>query len=205
MEKTLVDIGRETGNSEFDEATLGPAMLALPNDRWRRFVVECTQPTTDGRVNYTEAARRAGYNQTQHSLEQTGHHLAHDARVQAAMLEEGQRRLGAAIPLAVAAHIKIMAESTKNSERQKSADAILDRAGIPRRTEHHVESSTKETRDQKLERAIRMAKELGLDPKALLGNIGITIDVQKQELQQPRPILDTTVEDAEIVDDWTGE
>lgn len=159
-----------------DEGYMGPAMKALPSDRMRAFVIACNQPSSDGSVNYSQAARNAGYSDTTPgSIGVQAHRLAHDERIQAAMLEEAQRRMGAALPLATAAVVQIMTQATKNSERLKAAAMIFNRAGMSEKTEHTVTVTRTETPEQKIERAIRLAKELGLDPKQILGNVGIAL------------------------------
>ncbi len=159
-----------------DEGGYGPAYKALPTDRQRMFVMECVEPTPNGEINYTQAARRAGFTGDPSTLKVTAHRLAHDTRVQAAMLEEATRRLGAAMPLATATLIQIMSTSPKEQTRLKAAAMVLDRGGMAVKTQHEVKVVHELTTEEKIARAIQLAKENGLDPRALLGQAGITID-----------------------------
>lgn len=168
------------------EGRYGPAMSALPNDRMRAFVVACCQPTAEGAVNYTDAALKAGYSPGNRAAAQVqGSRLAHDDRIQAAMLEESQRRFSAALPLATAAIVSILTTSPKNADRMKAAAMIFNRAGMPERTEHSVTVTRTETQAEKIERIIKIAGKLGLDAKSMLGNIGIAIPKQ---LGSPQPV-----------------
>lgn len=170
------------------EGNYGPAMRALPNDRVRAFVVACCTPTATGATNYTAAALAAGYGNGSRAVAQVqGSRLAHDERVQAAMLEEGQRRFGAAIPMATAIILQIMTTSTKNTDRMKAASMIFNRAGMPEKTEHSVTVQRIESREEKIERIIRIARENGLDPKTLLGNIGISLPAEKSSMLELAP------------------
>lgn len=182
------------------EGSYGPAMRALPNDRMRAFVVACCQPTATGVTNYTAAALAAGYgNGNRDNAQVQGSRLAHDERIQAAMLEESQRRFTAALPLATAAVIQILTTSTKNTDRMKAAAMIFNRSGMPERTEHEVKVTKTETQAEKIERIIRIAKGLGLDPKSLLGNIGIEMPKAVSDMSEPlKPGEDILIQDAEF-------
>lgn len=149
-------------------------MRALPTDNMRRFVLELTQPTRDGETNYTEAARRAGYTDGP-ALKVTAHRMAHDERIQAAILEETHRRLGAALPMATAAVVKVLATGKAN-EQLKAAEMIYNRAGVIVKTEHTVKVEKVMSNEEKVSHAIDLATKLGLDPKALLGKAGIQIE-----------------------------
>lgn len=183
------------------EGRYGPAMAALPNDRQRAFVLACNQPTQDtGQVNYADAARRAGYgtNGAPNSVHVAASRLAHDPRIQAAMLELAQAQMGAAVPMATAALIQIMSGGLKAADRMKAAGMILNRGGLPEQSEHHVVVTKTETQQDRLERAIRLAKELGLDPAAMLGKIGLTVE-GRAIAQAENPIA---ISDQGLGDDW---
>lgn len=182
------------------EGSYGPAMAALPNDRQRAFVLACNQPTTDtGQVNYADAARRAGYGgKSPQAVYTASARLAHDPRIQAAMLELAQAQMGAAVPMATAALIQIMSGGLKATDRMKAAGMILNRGGLPEQSEHHVVVTKTETQQDRLERAIRLAKELGLDPAAMLGKIGLTVE-GRAIAQAENPIA---ISDQGLSDDW---
>src|SRR5262245_58404560 len=80
-----------------DESSLGPAMLALTPAQ-RGFVVAKVQ---HGMSN-TDATQLAGYSaRSPHALGVVGSRLAHDERVQAALLEEGQKLMRAEGPRSI--------------------------------------------------------------------------------------------------------
>src|ERR1700690_4435740 len=80
-----------------DEAGLGPAMLAL-SPAMRAFVVA---KVTYG-LNNTDAAERSGYSShSPHALGVVGSRLAHDERIQSAILEEGQKLMRSEWPKSV--------------------------------------------------------------------------------------------------------
>lgn len=158
------------------EGKLGPAMLALANDRQRAFVTACCTPTIHGDISYTDAAIAAGYGADRNSAQVQGSRLAHDERVQAAMLEESQRRFGAALPTAVASVIRILTDpSAKAATVMKAAGMIFDRSGMHTKTEHSVTVTKNENQGEKIERAVRLAQSLGLDPVAMLKKHGFEV------------------------------
>lgn len=157
----------------------GPAMRALPNDMWRRFVIEmCTPvPDQDGQINYTECAVRAGFSPGNRSAaKRAASRLAHDERIQAAFLEESDRRLGAALPVATAALMRIMTTSTKEANVLKAVAMIYNRKGLHEKTEHTVTTRREFSKQEKLERALTLAVKLGLDPAKMLGAAGYNLD-----------------------------
>lgn len=184
---------------EAGEGRWGPAMSKL-NDRQRRFVFAMILPGPGGDLNHTQAAEVAGYSGNRDTLQVTGSRLYHDPRIKAAMLEEGLSRVGAAVPVAVAQLVQIAQTSPKETTKLKAIAMILNRAGMPEITQHNVNVERTESEGEKVERAIRMAKELGLDPKALLGRVGIEIPSQRSNADPstPPPVENDIVE-ADVV------
>lgn len=186
-----------------DDGAIGPAMNALPNDRWREFVIAlCEQPV----VNYAQAAAKAdpeGWGRTAATSKNAGYRLAHDDRVQAAVAEEGKRRMGAAVAVSVA-HLIQIAESNvyEPKDRMKAIAMILNRAGLPETKEVKVSTTRVLNEAEKIDSIIRFAEKLGVDPRTLLGDAGIEVP---KRLNPPsptvglEPITDATFEEAE---DW---
>lgn len=178
-----------------DFGDLGPAMQALRSDRQRAFVIAMHENAAAGRQSQGRSARDAGYGTDTSSriaLNTIGHRLAHDERIQVALLEEGRRRLGALVPLGTSVLGQIIEDpNTPNKDRMKAIGMILNRTGLPETTEHKVISQRVYSEDEKIERALRLAKELGLDGHALLGNVGI--DMKRLEKK------DEVVAEAEVV------
>src|ERR1039458_6082955 len=113
----------------------GPAMTALPNDAMRAFVI--------GLVIYglsqIEAARQAGYSAASpHALDVHSSRLAHDDRVQMAILEEGQRLMRTQGPKSIHTLVAIRDDKTaSNKDRLSAAKDLLDRSGFHAVTEQH--------------------------------------------------------------------
>ncbi len=156
------------------ETKLGPAMKAL-NERQRLFVIALLD--LGGRKNHRRAAKFAGYDGDAITLKVTGHRLAHDPKVQAAILEEAKSRMQAATVAAVN-FIEDVLTSTRYDVkyRMKAAQMVLDRGGLHALTEHKVDVNVNDTRAEKLLRVVALAKQLGKDPRELLGNLADVIE-----------------------------
>jgi hypothetical protein len=157
--------------NEMDLAQFGPAMQALPNDRWRRFVIAmCEQ----GKLSYQAAAMTAdpeGWGQNPSAAKQAGHDIAHDERTQAAIREEGQRRLGTGVALATATLLQfIEKDMLAPRDRMMAIKMLLNRSGLPETTEHKVTHAKELSEAEKMDQIVDLAKKLGVDPQTLLGN-----------------------------------
>jgi hypothetical protein len=150
---------------------LGPAMAALPNDRWRRFVTELFSGCTN-----TIAAERAGFRGTQNSLYVTASRLVREPRIKRAIREESEHYLTGNVGLASSVIAGIARNpAAKNRDRLHAAERLMDQAGLGVRQQHDYNITV--TDDAQLIREIRaMAQTLGLDAQALLGNAGVTIE-----------------------------
>jgi phage terminase small subunit len=111
---------------EFPE--YGPAMQAL-NPMMRSFVLALLDQR---KRNNTLAARRAGYSENSAvALRVTGHRLAHDARVIAALHEEAGKRLETAAHIAAGVVVGVMSDKeASNRDKLKAAGMLLDRTGF---------------------------------------------------------------------------
>jgi phage terminase small subunit len=105
----------------------GPAMQAL-SPMMRAFVLAILDQR---RRNNTAAARRAGYaDNSAVALRVTGHRLAHDSRVIAALHEEAGKRMETAAHIAAGVVIGVMTKKdAKDKDVLKAAGMILDRTG----------------------------------------------------------------------------
>lgn len=162
------------------EYNLGPAMKRL-SERKQAFVVAMIE---FGGNNYTRAARAAGYLDTpgSHSIVVTAHKLAHDEYIQAAIKEEGQKRLNASTIMAVKTLLDIADDVTaEKKDRLKAAEMILNRTGLHATSEHKVAVTHKdETSDEMIKQIRQLSKNLGIDPKKLLG--GVVVDAEFEEV-----------------------
>ncbi len=199
MTKALATQLDEDGQPKF-----GPAMRKL-NDRQRAFVWAMLSPTGNGDLNHLEAARLAGYSGDNASLRVTGYRLYHDERIRAAMLEEGHARLGAAVPIATAVLVQIAQNSLKEGPRLKAISMILNRAGLPEITKHEVAVKRELSETEKIERAVSLAKSLGLDPRTLLGKVGVTLPPEPAPVSpEPPGSADAEIVDAEVIATTAG-
>ncbi len=173
------------------ETEQGPAMRALPNDKWRAFVMACLNMGVG--VNNTEAMRIAGFHDSGDAanggLKVYAHKLAHDPRVQAAIQEEGRKKIRFGTMQATAVLMDAMTAMKtvvgKNGEtfeepdwkvRISSANSLLDRGGLHALSEHHVTVTNTKSREEKLMEVAKLARMLGKDPRELLGNLADSMD-----------------------------
>lgn len=168
-----------------DDAKLGPAMRVL-NPRQRAFVVALLD--LGCQTNHTRAAMIAGYEGNGNSLKVTAHRLAHDDRVQAAIIEEARKRLTTGTIAAVSYLVDVItSKAALDKDRLKAAQMLLDRGGIHAITEHNVKVEHTDNRSEKLAKLVVLAKAQGVDPRALLGGLSDVIEA-----------------DYEVIDETTG-
>src|SRR5262245_31332771 len=152
------------------DAEMGPAMLTL-NERQRKFVCAVIELGRVGIVNNAKAAELAGYSaNSRGALRVRAHELAHDTRIQAAMLEESQRTLSlAASAVATPVVIEIaMSKKFDPRDRLRACEMLFNRGGLPAQTEHKV-TVEHHSNPKMVELATRLAHELGVNPERLLG------------------------------------
>lgn len=178
----LVEIRRAN-----QEPNFGPAMLALTNMQ-QRFVLAMLE-IGDG--NYSEAYRAAGYSDSsQEVVKANAHKVAHYPAVQAAMHEEGQKRLNGVMPMALAKLVEFVqgsrningvVDTIPHKEQLKALEMVLNRVGMQATTKHEMVVEHRSNAEQ-IEKVKEMAAKLGLDPKQLLGQAGIVVDAEFTEV-----------------------
>jgi phage terminase small subunit len=169
------------------EAQLTMAMRVL-TPKQRAFVRAMAIQTRNGKPNYTEAARQAGYSGGDKSLSVMGSRLAHDPKIKLAMQEEARGMLYDGAQVAVSALLRIIHDTaTSTKDRIKASAMILNRVGLNEVTQHEVSVTRVQTEAEKIQRAVRLAKELGIEPKLLLGRAGINVDEDGKVLPPPKP------------------
>src|SRR3974377_1508472 len=108
--------------------SLGPAMKALPNDRYRLFV-DAYLLEKPGYGAQTNAARRAGFG-NQHTKDQTFSAIAcrlmRDERVVAAVAEEARKLLRSGAADAVKA-LQNMVQDPTHKDHARAVGMLLDR------------------------------------------------------------------------------
>jgi predicted protein tyrosine phosphatase len=121
-----------------DFGNWGPAMRALPNDRWREFVYRLVRekPRKGALV---AAARAAGFckNSTPAIAAKLAWKMAHDERAVAAITEESRKILRVAFPEGTNALLNLVRDPT-HKEHGRAIALLLERT-FPAETRHHVE------------------------------------------------------------------
>lgn len=177
------------------EADLGPAMQKL-TEKQRRFVMAWIQL---GGKNQTRAAMSAGYNfdpNNTNSIEVIASNLAHNPRVQEAMLElarAGIQGKGAVVAMETLLEIASNPAAEKK-DRIAASNSILSRAGIGEKTEHKVAVTHEDITDrQALKKLEDFSKKFGLDPVKVIDSV--TIEADFEEVREPEePGDETTIE-----------
>jgi phage terminase small subunit len=109
-----------------DWGTLSPAMRALPNDRWRKFVWAYLS-AEPGYGAATSAARAAGYKaKTAHGLNTLAYVLMHDPRMISAIAEQSKLVVRAGSPEAVNALFG-MIRNPEHKDHARAVAMVLDR------------------------------------------------------------------------------
>jgi uncharacterized protein (DUF2164 family) len=162
---------------------LGPAMRALPSDRWRAAAVARFMVPVSGRWSGNAAACRAAASTKPEALKVTAHRIFHDARMVAALRELGEYYLRTGVPDALTVVHEIMAD-TKHKDRLKAAQVVINYAH-PVQTAHHVVVEHVDDR-RMLEFALKLAEEMGVEAGKLIGRVdGKLIEHDEGEVSSP--------------------
>ena len=116
----------------------GPAMKALPNDKWRAFV-EFYLLENPGRGAQTNAARRAGFGSPRSKPIDMAHiawRLMRDERMQAAIAEEARKLLRGGAPEAVKA-LQNLVRNPEHKDHARGIAMVLNRVD-PEITRHDM-------------------------------------------------------------------
>jgi hypothetical protein len=153
--------------SDIPSEAIGPKMLALRDDRMRRFawIMAC------GEGSAAEAARKAGYSDTGDGAKVRGHYLMHSQKVLDAIQEATGCVLRGLAPLAVR-QAKAVLENNNHPAHARMIETVLDRTGHFARSEHtmRVEHSVDVRELEDLAR--RLAAETGVSAERFLGSNG---------------------------------
>lgn len=145
--------------------------MQVLNERQRRFVRAYIALGQNGFHDNRLACIEAGYRGSDEAMRVQGHRLSHDARVQAAIMEEARKRVclaAAVVATPVLAAIAMDATISPN-HRIRAAIALADRGGMPALTEHRVSVEHSVNREKMEELVGRLAAEIGVDPARLIG------------------------------------
>ena len=169
------------------DTRLGPAMSVL-SSKARAFVIAIVE--MGGALNEMhEAVHKAGYEcGSKNAAYVQAHRLAADPKIQAAILEEARGRCKSASLLSISAMIEIIQDKTvKPSTRLQAASRIAAIAGMDPATQMLIKTTTEVTVTVKeqISQVRQLAKDLGLDPKLLLGKAGVVLEGEFEELPAP--------------------
>ncbi len=158
-----------SGSETFGE--LGPAMRALPNERWRQFVyLYVTGRPTRGAA---EAYRAAGFGSTK-PIDQArdAFKLLCDERIMAAVAELSKKHYRGAIPEAVQA-VREIINDPNHRDRARVSMALIDRAD-PIVGKHQLEITGRVTlgADEEALEELRAARHLGVTREKLIELFG---------------------------------
>lgn len=169
------------------DESLGPAMEAL-RPLQREFVRRFIALGQNGWQDNSLAAGEAGYKGTPEVLRVTGHRLAHNPAVQAAIFEETRKRvsLSAAVVATPIAISIAMDEKVPARDRLRACEMLFNRGGMPAMSEHKVTVEHKQPVAM-IELAARLAKELGVDPARLIGANRAAAAVLEGEFREVGP------------------
>lgn len=162
----------------------GPAMLALPSDRWRKFVLAVLDQGS--KPNYARAARVAGFSDASEAAKVTAHRLIHDARTISALHEEANKRFRLLGFLGIKGLAKI-AEDRTHPDHFKANKELADRFGFAAVIQHEVKHEEKRaTPAQKLAEIKELCEFLGIpfDPARFLG-VNTPVEMKTIEHEPP--------------------
>ena len=165
-----------------EERKLGPAMRAL-GERQRAFVVAWFH--FGG--NASKASVAAGY-VTRPDV--GGHRIYHNEKIQAAIAEFATMNLKTEqLVLASSAMSEMLADTRiEPSVRAKLVLAVMDRTGLHATAHSKVEvAHTIEDRREQIRRLVTLARQLGQDPRTLIGAAADVTDADYELIDESVP------------------
>src|SRR6516162_43956 len=152
---------------------LGPAMKALPNDRWREFVYHYTR-ATPRKGALVAAYRAAGFGQgsTPASQAKAAWLMSRDERTIAAIAEESKKILRVAYPEGANALLNLIRDPT-HKDHGRALGMLMDRV-FPVETRHNIGVVNK-TVDPDVEaiEELRAMRQLGTSRAKLIELFGV--------------------------------
>lgn len=159
------------------KSSLGPAMAALELKQ-RAFVFAFLD---SGSINATAAVLEAGYQCKDNKVAGVlGSRLLKNPKIQAALHEESVQGIHGLKPLAVAKLEEVLrAKGIATRDILRAIEMVMDRSGMPKVTEIKATTEHTLTDPQGLvDRIVKAARVLGLEPRALIGKTGVVIDAE---------------------------
>lgn len=157
---------------------MGPKLASL-SPRRQAFVIAMLET---GQDNHTLCAKMAGYTGTEKSIRVQAFRLAHDDKIQAALTEQAQRRMKTGAIMATGTLLSI-ASNPVHKDQLKAAVEILNRTGLHAKTEQVVTHEHTINDKAMIAKIVELARGLGMEPKKLLGQYGVTVDAEFEEVK----------------------
>jgi hypothetical protein len=169
-------------------AEYGPAMKALPNDKYRAFVY-ALYTVPPGRGANVKAAKLAGFGTATSSAQNWATiacRIAHDERVLAAIHEEDGKRIRASAPRAIHALNRLI-EDPSHKDHARAIATVLDRVH-PVETSHvvkveHQAAPSMVATAEVMARMMELARGVGVD----LAKLPPMIDAKPVRNSEPAP------------------
>jgi hypothetical protein len=160
-----------------EESTLGPCMQALAPKQRALVLAMLSDP------NGTQAdwGRAAGYSDKADGAKVSACRNLQDKKVQAAIYEVARGHLNGAGPILAIQNLLRIAGDPKHAKNFDATLAIADRVGIHAKSEHRIMVEHKDDR-QMLELVARLAGELGVDARTLIGSNAAEGEAQRLKL-----------------------
>jgi hypothetical protein len=196
-------MSRALAHRKEDWGELGPAMKALPNNRWRAFV-EFYLLEPPGYGAQTRAARRAGFGTDRTKplyMARMASRLIHDSRIQGAIAEESRLMLRAGAPEAVKA-LQNMVRDPEHKGHARAVEMVLARTD-PEIQQHDMNVVHRIIDpDQEALEELRAARALGATREKLLelfgGNYYPKLErLEAQQAEKAKLIDGEVIENAE--------
>jgi phage terminase small subunit len=157
----------------------GPKMAALTELQRNYIKAQASAPF----ANPTVWCRMAGYSDSSKAAKVTAFRMKHDPRLEAAAHEYASHMMHRDGPVLAVSVMMRIARNDKHPRQLHAAEAIADRIGLHRLSEHKVMVEHRdESVEAKVERIRMLAQLLGVDVGTLLG--GNVVDRPPAEVKQ---------------------
>ena len=178
------------------DSDAGTAMYQL-TPKQRNFVLALVFQTNG---NQADAARIAGYEcSSDNSFRVQGHSAAHNPKVQAAIQEVVRLAVGADTPAALFAVRQVLFNpNSKTADKLKAAKMLLDKGGLPDKTEVLHSGTVNLSMEDRVREARRRAEALGLDALKILGEAS---DIPREVIDAEFQIVREKVTGSEGLED----
>lgn len=160
-----------------------------------------------GDENASAAARRAQYGKdsptpeaAKEAQKRAGYRNVHDPDVQAAIRELAHEKFRVAGYAATAALMALVKDNA-HKDHFKAIERVLAQNGMIAAVQIDHNHKVTVTEKDQIERLTVLAKQLGMDPKTLLGSAGVILDAEFTVIEPGQKQLTAPVED----DMWTVE